>query len=77
MTGQVHLELYSCPGVPLSGPTGTPSHSPEREEGLESRKEKKEEHRRGWAASLGPIRGTHRERVIMKCTESDRNERIR
>ena len=75
MAGQVHLELY----IAHTGACWNtlPQSRERRGTGQEKEKRNREEHRRGWAASLGPIRGTHREKVITKCTGNDQNERTR
>ena len=72
MTGQVHLEPH------IAHNRGLPEHPPtvpREKRDWKAEKRNREEHRCGWAASLGPIRGTHREKVITKRTGSDRNER--
>ena len=51
-----------------------PPTVPKEQRGTGKQKEEKE-CQCGWAASLGPIRGTLRKKAIRKCTESDRNER--
>ena len=66
--------IYRLPKVDL---LEHPPTVPREKRDWKAEKRNREEHRRGWAASLGPIRGTHRERVITKCTGNDQNERTR
>ena len=78
--GVVPYDRAGPPGAIYSSNRGagacwnTLPQSRERRGTGKQKREKKKEHRRGWAASLGPIRGTHREKVITKCTGNDRNE---
>ena len=68
------------PGAIYSSNRGLPEHPPtvpREKRDWKAEKRNREEHRCGWAASLGPIRGTHREKVITKCTGNDQNERTR
>ena len=72
MTGQVHLELY----IAQTGTYWNTLPQSRKKERRDWKAEKREKKGRT-PARMGSKPGTHRERVITKCTGSDRNERIR